>query len=220
MDNKAQVSVTRWGHYKLSAHRTFEQGKLDQSEQFWWLALREAEMADNSQMLSICLDGVADIYMKQNRTVEAENLYRESLREKVASLGLQHPLVAMAHNSVATAAQINGKYREAEELLTAALEIFRDTTGLTCPEARWSVNRLKNLKRQLGQQSDQSRAFERLSLEWISAAAFQPIEVVSAVCEICHKKYKGVQCLRCTQRTIETMRKLDFSKGNQPSAAK
>lgn len=137
--------VKSWEQCRFSANMAFAQGRLEQAEHFWWLALHDAEMLGNSELICACLDGLGDICTKQCRMSEAESLYKESLTRKISLLGDQHPIVGSANNRLASILLNQGKYRESESCLQSAIAIFKESLGTWCPEAQWSLKRLTTL---------------------------------------------------------------------------
>jgi tetratricopeptide (TPR) repeat protein len=211
----------RWSEYKLNAEQAGEQNRFEDAEQFWWLAMRQAEDAQSLQMVCVCLDGLADLLIKQKRYAEAAPLYRESLAKKTMALGDSHPVVGRANNSLALSLYKHGKFEEAEHCLRQALFIFQETLGLACPEGQWSARHLVHLLR------DQDRIPEAVEMSKVmdSAKAIDVMDqkashsrIPAALCEICHRPYKGMQCLRCTQKGMSALRSLEsgpFQKGVQ-----
>lgn len=200
---------SKWAELKLRAEQACEQNEFEESEKLWWLALREAEDAQNVQMLCMCLDGLAEVFIKQSRYAEAESLYRESLGKKAKVLGEKHAIVGRAANNLAHVLYRDGKMTDAEITLKKALNILKSTLGLQSPEAQWSGRHLMKLLREMGRE-DEAQHISKIMQEVIPADA-QVItgSKVAAICDVCHHPYKGQQCLRCTQRGMASLRALN-----------
>jgi len=204
---------TKWDELRLRAELAFEHDLFAEAESLWWLALREAEDVQSVQLVCQCLDGLADVFLKQHRYAEAESLYRESLTKKVGALGEKHPVVGRACNSLAHVLYRDGKYTEAEALLKRALNNLKQSTGLESPEAQWCGRHLMRLLKELGRE-DEAAHLSKVMQEVV------PVDLqvitgtkVQAICEVCRHPYKGQQCLRCTQRGMASLRALNL---NQP----
>lgn len=202
----------KWSEDKHRAEEAAGHSHFKEAEEHWWLAMREAEDAQSPQMVCMCLDGLADLLIKQARWAEATPLYRESLSKKMIALGDSHPVVGRAHNSLALSLYKHGKVEEAEHCLRRALFIFQETIGLACPEGQWSARHLVRLLR------EQKRIPEAVEMSKVmdSAKAINVMDqktshsrIPAALCEICHRPYKGAQCLRCTQKGMSALRSLE-----------
>jgi tetratricopeptide (TPR) repeat protein len=198
----------KWAELKLRAEQACEEDSFAESESLWWLALREAEDVQSVQLVCLCLDGLADLFLKQHRYPEAESLYRESLNKKADALGEKHAVVGRACNSLAHVLYRDGKYVDAEALLKRALNNLKQSTGLESPEAQWCGRHLMRLLRELGR-NDEAAHLSKVMQEVV------PVDLqvvtgskIQAICEVCHHPYKGQQCLRCTQRGMASLRSL------------
>lgn len=214
----AQVCREKWAHYKLLAEQAAEKKLFEESEENWWLAIRQAEDAQSAQMVCMCLDGLGDLFAKQGRHQDSEPLYRESLHKKVGALGENHPVVGRAYNNLAFALYKFGKVEEAEHSLRQALMIFQDTLGLGVPEAQWSARHLVKLLREQGRTPEAVEMSKVMDNATINSAQDQTItgsRLPAALCEVCHRPYKGLQCLRCTQKGMSALRTLESNPANR-----
>lgn len=218
----ARVCREKWSQYKFSAEQAAEQSRFDEAEDNWWLAIRQAEDAQSPQMVCMCLDGLGDLFAKQGRHQESEPLYRESLHKKVAALGENHPVVGRAYNNLAFALYKYGKVDEAEHSLRQALMIFQDTLGLGVPEAQWSARHLVRLLREQGRKPEaveMAKVMDSASARSLHEQTTTGPRLPAALCEVCQKPYKGMQCLRCTQKGMSALRTLESNptqKANKP----
>jgi tetratricopeptide (TPR) repeat protein len=212
-----RVCREKWDEYKRLAEDAAEQCRFEEAEEFWWLAIRQAEDAQSPQMVCMCLDGLGDLFVKQSRHHDSEPLYRESLHKKVAVLGENHPVVGRAYNSLAYSLYRYGKLDEAEHSLRQALMIFQDTLGLGIPEAQWSAKHLVRLLKEQGrvaESAEMSKLMDSNISDLLDQTSTGP-RMTAALCEVCRRPYKGMQCLRCTQKGMSALRSLESSQKAQ-----
>lgn len=207
-----RVCREKWSEFKLLAEKACEQSRFEDSENFWWLAVRQAEDAQSVQMVCMCLDGLGDLFAKQGRHQDSEPLYRESLNKKIQALGQNHPVVGRAYNNLAFSLYKHGKLEEAEFSLRQALMVFQDTLGLGVPEAQWSARHLVSLLREQGRTPEaveMSKVMDNASINNLIDQTQTGPRLPAALCEVCHRPYKGLQCLRCTQKGMSALRSLE-----------
>ncbi|HEY9678463.1 MAG TPA: tetratricopeptide repeat protein [Drouetiella sp.] len=214
------VCKQKYEQYRLLAEQACEQARFDESEEYWWQAVRQAEDAQSPQMVCMCLDGLGDLFTRQGRHQDSEPLYRESLRKKVGALGESHPIVARGYNNLAFSLYKTGKIAEAEHSLRQALMIFQDSLGLGVPEAQWSARHLVRLLKDEGkiaEAAEMSKVMDGAMINDITeqSTTGSRIKNVAALCEVCRRPYKGVQCLRCTQKGMSALRSLESSQVNK-----
>lgn len=215
----AQDCRDKWAHYKLLAEQAAEQSRFEESEDHWWLAIRQAEDAQSPQMVCMCLDGLGDLFARQGRHHDSEPLYRESLHKKVGVLGENHPVVGRAYNNLAFALYKYGKVDEAEHSLRQALMIFQDTLGLGVPEAQWSARHLVRLLREQGRTPEaveMSKVMDNATINSMLEQTTTGPRSPAALCEVCRRPYKGLQCLRCTQKGMSALRTLESNPAQRP----
>ncbi len=214
----ARLCRAKWGEYKLLAQQATEQFRFEEAEQYWWLAIRQAEDAQSPQMVCMCLDGLGDLFVKQGRHQDSEPLYRESLHKKVAALGENHPVVGRAYNNLAFSLYRFGKVDEAEHSLRQALMIFQDTLGLGIPEAQWSARHLVRLLREqnrVPEAAEMSKVMDHATVTNLLEQTATGPRMPAALCDVCHRPYKGMQCLRCTQKGMSALRTLESGPAQQ-----
>ena len=96
------------------------------------LALAEATALADAEFIARASNGLAQLLMHTSRFGEAEPLMRRALEIDEATLGEQHPTVAIHLNNLATLLRDTNRIEEAEPLMRRALEIldtFRRQTG-------------------------------------------------------------------------------------------
>jgi len=194
----------KWEQYKTNAVEAVLQGNYPIAERFWGLALKSADDSEAPLAISICLDGLGDLCLMQDKFAEAEGYYRDSLNKKTETLGEEHPEIAMGLNNLAGALCAEGKFSEAELMLKKALAILFRVFGATHPETRWTIKSLMSVYRELKKPFDLSEA-----AAWIQPsmeggkekdAAKQPV-----VCATCHRWHIAPQCPFCTQIRLKAL---------------
>jgi Tetratricopeptide repeat len=197
-----RFTVSKWEQLKTSAERSVENRVYTEAEQYWRLALEEAEHQLNKQMKVVCFDGMGDLYCLQKRYADAEAIYTESLITKIEIVGENHPAIALGLSKLSNAMYYQRKIPEVESLLARALPILMEHFGPWHPETTYVIGKLERLY------ADQGKRFERpadpqkwmIEAKKIIATVESESEPVPALlCNICHRPYKGKQCLRCTQ---------------------
>ena len=104
---------------------------------------RERVGADTN--LSVLANNLG-VYLKTNALYdEAEPLYRGALEINEASLGKDHPEVAIRLNNLASLLQATNRLEEAEPLMRRALEIFQQSLGRDHPNVAVQINNLAQL---------------------------------------------------------------------------
>ncbi len=89
--------------------------------------------------------------------------------------------------------------------------IFQDTLGLGVPEAQWSARHLVRLLREQGRTPEaveMSKVMDNVASTLLDITTTGP-RLPAALCEVCRRPYKGLQCLRCTQKGMSALRTLE-----------
>jgi serine/threonine-protein kinase len=109
----------------------------------------------------------ADIEATRGAILHAEAKYAESrqvkeavLQQYTASLGAEHPQVAMALQSLANDDQVTGDYQRAEELYGRALEVFETALGPEHPEVAKTMANLALVEKAQGRYVEARERYE------------------------------------------------------------
>jgi tetratricopeptide (TPR) repeat protein len=195
--------TSKWEQLKTSAERAVEQRVYKDAERYWQLALEESEQQLSKPMSVVCLDGLGDLYCLEKRYTDAEAVYTESLIAKIELVGEDHPAIALGLSKLSNSMYYQRKIPEVESLLARALPIFMQHFGPWHQETTYVIGKLERIY------ADQGKRFERPAdpEKWLTEAK-KIIAVAESesepqpqqlICAICHRPYKGRQCLRCTQ---------------------
>ena len=103
-------------------------------------ALAEATALANATLVARASNELAQLLQRTNRLGEAEPLMRRALEITVATLGEQHPTVAIRLNNLAV--QDTNRITEAEPLMRRALEIDKAALGEQHPNVAIDLNNL------------------------------------------------------------------------------
>ena len=117
------------------------------------LALAEATALADAEFIARASNGLAQLLMHTSRFGEAEPLMRRALEIDEATLGEQHPTVAIHLNNLATLLRDTNRIEEAEPLMRRSLEIldtFRRQTGHEHPHFQQANENYKALQRAMG----------------------------------------------------------------------
>ncbi|MEO0770001.1 MAG: tetratricopeptide repeat protein, partial [Cyanobacteria bacterium J06649_4] len=93
------------------------------------------------------LNLLAKVYEQQERTPDAELLYVEAKEINERIIGDTHPQTAFSYNNLAKNYQAQGRYTEAEKLLTKAVDILKKTEVM--PAAGWCLRNLAMLRAEM-----------------------------------------------------------------------
>lgn len=99
---------------------------------------------DKQKMVSV-LNNMALLYKARGEYAKAEANYQRSLqlwRQVLASVGDEHPQIALLFNNLATLYSLQGGSAKAEQLYLQSLKIYEKTMGLEHPEVATSLNNL------------------------------------------------------------------------------
>jgi tetratricopeptide (TPR) repeat protein len=193
---------TKWEQLKTSAEKAVENRVYVEAEQYWRQALDEADNQLNKSMRVVSLDGLGDLYCLLKRYAEAEVLYTESLITKIELVGEEHAAIAFGLSKLSNAMYYQGKIADVETLLARALPILIRNFGRWHNETTYVITKLERIY------ADQGKPFDRPADpdKWLTEAQkiIETVDSESApvpalICGICHRPYKGRQCLRCTQ---------------------
>ena len=193
---------TKWEQLKTTAEKAVENRVYVEAEQYWQLALDEADHQLSKSMRVVSLDGLGDLYCLQKRYAEAEGIYTEALITKIELVGEEHAAIAFGLSKLSNAMYYQGKIPEVETLLARALPILMKHFGRWHNETAYVITKLERIY------ADQGKRFDRPADpdKWLTEAhkIIEQVDAESApmptlVCSVCHRPYKGRQCLRCTQ---------------------
>ena len=117
------------------------------------------------------LTTLAEVYRGQGRLGDAERLHRQALAIREARFGKDHPAVAASLNHLAVLYNARATYREAEGLLTRALEIVDKAKGAkgTAQANRVKAEVLENLAkvyRAQGRVAEAEEAQAKAAILW------------------------------------------------------
>jgi tetratricopeptide (TPR) repeat protein len=138
--------VGDWETHMSAGMTTYEQGRYGEAE----AALREAVAAAerfgaDDPRVAAGLNALANVYVRDGRSDQAEVLYRRALRIREAALGPNHPDVATIVNNLAGLATLEGRFAEGGALYTRALEIREKALGRDDPSTAVVVRNLAGL---------------------------------------------------------------------------
>ena len=119
--------------------------RWEESEDQQRHALAEATTLANATLIARASNDLAQLLQHTNRFGEAEPLMRRALEIDVATLGEQHPTVAISLNNLAALLQATNRIEEAEPLMRRALEIDVATLGEQHPNVAIHLNNLATL---------------------------------------------------------------------------
>ena len=92
-------------------------------------ALAEATALNDSKLVAVASNNLAQLLQRINRLGEAEPLMRRALEIDTVTFGEQHPKVAIRMNNLAGLLHATGRFGEAEPLMRRALEIDEAAFG-------------------------------------------------------------------------------------------
>ncbi len=200
--NQKTFGPTKWEQLKTTAEKAVENRVYVEAEKYWQMALDEADHQLSKSMRIVSLDGLGDLYCLQKRYAEAEAIYTEALISKIELVGEEHAAVAFGLSKLSNAMYYQGKIPEVESLLARALPILMNHFGRWHNETMYVITKLERIY------ADQGKRFDRPADpdKWLTEAhkIIEALEVENAplpalICPVCHRQYKGRQCLRCTQ---------------------
>lgn len=133
----ATVGVTEetWQACSAQAAQAAKSGNLPLAEHLWTEAAEEAaELDPNSVRLPMCLEALAEVYWRQGKLRQAENVARKAfdLYEKILPAG--HPDIGEAATNLAMIYHWQQKYGQAEALYLKAVDIKSKLHGPEHPE--------------------------------------------------------------------------------------
>jgi len=114
-----------WERYNISAQQALAQGKPSEAENFFRLALAEAEkLPPNDAKLPTTLNNLANCLRQQGRYADAEPLYKKAISLKEKSSGLMSKDLAILLENYAKMLRLSGRIPEAENLDTRVHAIY------------------------------------------------------------------------------------------------
>ena len=122
-----------------------ELARWEESEEQQRHALAEAMAIANEKLVAWASNELAQLLRRTNRLGEAEPLMRRALEIDKATLGEQHPTVAICLNNLAQLMLDTNRLGEAEPLMRRALEIDKATLGEQHPTVAICLNNLAQL---------------------------------------------------------------------------
>ena len=143
-------------------------------------ALAEATTLANATLVARASNELAQLLQRTNRLGEAEPLMRRALEITVATLGEQHPTVAICLNSLAALLQATNRIEEAEPLMRRALEIDKAALGEQHPNVAIGLNNLAQVL-QATNRIEEAEPLMRRALE-IDEIAFGEQHPTVAIC--------------------------------------
>ena len=133
---------TRIGQRLRIAAVLMDLARWEECEEQQRHALAEATALANATLVARASNELAQLLQHTNRFGEAEPLMRRALEIDVATLGEQHPTVAIHLNNLATLLQDTNRIEEAEPLMRRALEIDEAALGEQHPNVAIHLNNL------------------------------------------------------------------------------
>ncbi len=91
----ASAQETRWDSIVADAWKAYQQADYAEAEKLFLAALKEAEkFGEQDPRFATSLNNLAELYLAQGKSEQAEPLYRRALAIREKALGPEHPLVA------------------------------------------------------------------------------------------------------------------------------
>lgn len=122
-----------WHKYKDAGARAMDKGDYALAEQSFKAALSRARevpyphtfsgINSGDFLVSVSLYNLAALYERQERYVEAENLFLQALAIRQRKLGPEHELVAQVLDALGLVYRKSGQYDKAESVVKRALTI-------------------------------------------------------------------------------------------------
>ena len=109
--------------------------------------LAEATALNDSKLVAVASNNLAQLLQRINRFGEAEPMMRRALEIDTVTFGEQHPNVAIRMNNLAGLLHVTGRFGEAEPLMRRALEIDEAAFGKYHPSVAISLNNVATLLR-------------------------------------------------------------------------
>ncbi|MBX9687387.1 MAG: tetratricopeptide repeat protein [Candidatus Obscuribacterales bacterium] len=212
-----------WHKYMQAGSKAYTDGRYAEAEKQILKARAEAEKyaeKDPQLRLAISLNELGLIYLEQEKSVEAEKLFKQALamREKVQ--GLSHPDVAAQLDNLAAACDAQGNCAEAQQCVERALEIRKKSLGPDHPAVATTLNNLAGLCDSKGD-CDHAEALLKQALaidekkSGANSAAVAADLTNLAGLYVKEKKYKEAEPL--AKRALEIRKKT--AKANDPELA-
>jgi tetratricopeptide (TPR) repeat protein len=106
-----------WERYNMSAQQAMSQGKATDAENFFRLALAEAEkMPPNDPKVLTTLNNLANCLRQQGRFSDAEPLYKKAIALREKASGLHSKDLAILLENYAKMLRLAGRTPEAEKI--------------------------------------------------------------------------------------------------------
>jgi tetratricopeptide (TPR) repeat protein len=114
-----------WERYNISAQQALSQGKPAEAENFFRLALAEAEkLPPNDPKLPTTLNNLANCLRQQGRYGDAEPLYKQAISVKEKASGHNSKELAILLENYAKMLRLSGRVPEAEKIDTRVHAIY------------------------------------------------------------------------------------------------
>jgi tetratricopeptide (TPR) repeat protein len=101
--------------------------------------------------------GLANVFARQGRYTEAEEMHRQKLEIRERVLGAEHPDTLWSRHSLAVTLQKLNRYAEAEEMDRQTLELRERVLGAEHPDTLRSCDSLAEVLARLGGHDDAER---------------------------------------------------------------
>ena len=126
----ASAQETRWDSIMDGAVEAYQQADYAQAEKLFLAALKEAEkFGEQDPRFATSLNNLAELYLAQGKSEQAEPLYRRALAIREKALGPEHSDVAQSLYILALFYHTQGHYAEAEPFFQRVLAIREKALG-------------------------------------------------------------------------------------------
>jgi tetratricopeptide (TPR) repeat protein len=133
----------RWMRQRAAGIAAFQSGDDAGAEAGLAQAVDDAEAIGPGDLrLAHSLGELAGFYRLQDRSADAEALFRRGLEIQEARLGRNHPAVGETLNNLAEVHRIDGRFDDAEPLYHRSLAILEQSLGREHPTVGISLNNL------------------------------------------------------------------------------
>ena len=194
-----------WELLKIYADNALVTDNYRGAEDYLWQAIESAAQTKSLIKVALCMESLGDLYYKQTKFQDAEQIYNDVLEKQIAALGIEHPELAKTLHKVAACQSFQNKLPQAEDSLKQALLIHLLAYGSNHPHTHWTIKTIQALY------TRQGRTFDLREISnWghVPAAPTTAAEPELLICKTCHKTYKGAQCANCTQIRLAAVQHL------------
>jgi tetratricopeptide (TPR) repeat protein len=142
MPTESHVAANEtWEELRDKAREASAQGKLEESQQMWSMALEKAETYGAADpRLAFSLDGLGQVLFSLEKFGQAEMVWKRALEIKRKVLGDEHASVAFTANNLARLHFHLARFSEAEQLGLLCIKIYSALNGPDSVETAWSLH--------------------------------------------------------------------------------